>query len=318
MKNFTCSLERWRNYNESMLELAKGNLSKKLIINNLNDDFEGLEALLNWINDEWRQRVLHMTFTKPSESQKFINHFEIILDNELYIKDTDELFLQFININYELSNDHKITDLIRPSEQKAFSEYINYLRTNGTAAVETPSITVLNVPFLYSIKRLGSKSGYILNLFQIHLDKKYFRKGIRPESAETVKLEQKKRYRDLVAEVKSEIDQMPLDKELVLRPLCKKLGLNIYQLKKGFQELYQTTPYHYFLTLRMKHAYLLIETDTISLKEISQKIGYTGYPTFCNQFSKLYSLSPRALRNKSRQKYLSENKTDTPIKDLKS
>lgn len=307
MKNFTCSLERWRNYTESMLELAKGNLSKKIIINNLNDDFEGLEALLNWINDEWKQRVLHMTFTKPSESQKFINHFQIILDNNLYIKDTDELFPQFMNIGYELSEGHKITDFIRPSELQSFSDYLNYLRTNGTAAVETPSVTVMNVPFLYSIKKLDSQNGYLLNLFQIHVDKKYFRKGLRTESSETIKLEQKKRYRDLVAEVKAEIDQMALDQELVLRPLCKKLGLNIFQLKKGFQELYQTTPYHYFLTLRMKHAYLLIETDTISLKEISQKVGYTRYPTFCNQFSKLYSLSPRALRNKSRQTYLSEN-----------
>lgn len=306
MKNFTCSKERWRNYTENMLELAQGNLSKKLIINHLNDDFESLEALLNWINDEWKQRILQMTFTKPSESQKFINHFQMILDNRLHIKDTDELFPRFVQVAPETLYNHKITNFIKSTEHKAFLQYLDYLKANETVSVETPSVTILNVPFLYSIKTLGSGEGYLLNLFQIHLDTKYFQKGLSKEPGEIVRLEQKKRYRDLVEEVKSKIDQMALSENLLLKPLCKELGLNTFQLKKGFQELYQSTPYHYFLILRMKHAYLLIETDTISLKEISQKVGYSHYPTFSNQFCKLYSISPRQLRNGNRQAYLSD------------
>lgn len=72
--------------------------------------------------------------------------------------------------------------------------------------------------------------------------------------------------------------------------------VNSLQLKKGFRELYQCSPYDYFLKRRMNHAYLLIQTSTLSLKEISQMVGYAQYSTFSKKFTRTYDISPKDLR----------------------
>lgn len=310
MKTFTCSQERWHNVIENLLQLAQGNLSKKLVINYLNDDFESLEALLNIVTDEWKHRVLQMTFTKPTEAQRFINHFQILLDHDLKVQQSDQLFLRFINIDSDLLYKKKITDFIKPTEHKGLERYIEYVNTPQATSFETPSLTLFNTPFLYSVKKMASGT-YILNLFQIQLDAKHFRNDITSESGTMIKLEQKKRYRDIVMDIKTHIDQLPLSSELNLSKLSKDFGTNIVHLHNGFMELYQCTPYDYFLTLKMKHAYLLIETDTISLKEISQSMGYAHYQTFSTKFFEIYNVRPRELRKKSRAAYYSTNDEET-------
>jgi len=304
MKTLTCSKERWHSVIENLLQLAQGNLSKKLVINYFNDDFEKLESLLNIVSDEWKHRVLQMTFTKPTEAQKFINHFQIMLNHKLQIQECDQLFLRFMKIDSDVIEKKRITDLIKPTEQKFLEQYIEDLNKPQATSFETPSITLLNIPFLYSIKKLASGT-YILNLFQIQLDSKHFRQDISSESGTLIKLQQRKKYREIVMDIKNHIDQLPLSGDLNLKPLSIDFGINMLHLNNGFVELYQCTPYDYFLTLKMKHAYLLIETDTITLKEIAQSMGYAHYQTFSSQFYKIYKIWPRELRIKSRQAYYS-------------
>lgn len=312
MKNLTCSQERWHNVIENLLQLAQGNLSKKLVINYVNDDFEKLESLLNIVSDEWKHRVLQMTFTKPTEAQKFINHFQILLNNKLQFQEVDPLFLRFMKIDSDVLNHKKITDLVKPTEHKFLEQYLEDLNQPQAPSFETPSITLLNIPFLYSIKKMPSGI-YILNLFQIQLDSKHFRQDISSETGTLIKLQQRKKYREIVMDIKNHIDQLPLSGDLHLKPLSIDFGINMLHLNNGFVELYQCTPYDYFLTLKMKHAYLLIETDTITLKEIAQSMGYAHYQTFSKQFHKIYNIWPRELRIKSRKAYYSTD--DEPSAD---
>jgi len=77
-KTVTFSEKRWENLKQSLLALAQGNLSKKIIIHHLDDDLESLEILLNLIVEEWNHRVLQMTFNKPAQANKFINLYHIL------------------------------------------------------------------------------------------------------------------------------------------------------------------------------------------------------------------------------------------------
>lgn len=297
-KTVTFSEKRWENLKESLLALAQGNLSKKIIIHHLDDDLESLEILLNLIVEEWNHRVLQMTFNKPAQANKFINLYHIFLNPQLRIIDCDHEFPEFMNLDFNILIQKKITDLLDPESQSHFLTHVKTLDNSMSFYPDSPSISLLGIPFLYSIKKIKSEKIYIINLFQIQLHNKHFMKSYSTQTVERIKLEQKKRYRDIVQEIKQHIDQLPHSELIQLRQLCKKFGINIFQLKKGFQELYQCSAYDYFLTLRMKHAYLLIETSTISLKEIAQMVGYAQYSTFSAQFYKTFQMRPRELRKK--------------------
>lgn len=296
MIHFNCTEERWRNFIDHMVDLAKGNLNNRLEIKHVNDHLETGEAMLNWITDEWKQRVLQMTFTKPSEAQKYINHFQIVLDKDLVVQASDTTFLQYMGIEDEDLLQKNLSDYIKESDQKPFLKHLKKLDLPYFTTTKTPSIKLMEMKFMYSVKKLVPDSGYVLNLFQIQMDAKHFRKGLSKEPKELVRFQQKKMYRDRVADVKKHIDHMPLNEILILENVCKKYMVNKLQLKKGFRELYQSSVYDYFVKRRMKHAHLLIKTSTISLKEIAQMVGYAQYSTFSEKFYTIYNIRPKDLR----------------------
>lgn len=292
---FNCTEERWRNVIDHMVDLAKGNLNKRIEIKHVNDPLETIEAVLNWVTDEWRQRVLQMTFTKPSEAQKFINHFQIILDRDMVVQSVDQDFLQHLNIQKEHLLFKSLSDYITESDFKKLRKYLKKIDRPNFRYTQTPQIELMDMTFMYTVKKLAT-TAYVLNLFHIQTHLKHFRKGLSKEPKEFIRYQQKKVYRDRIADIKKHIDHMPLKELLILENVCKKYMVNSLQLKKGFRELYQCSPYDYFLKRRMNHAYLLIQTSTLSLKEISQMVGYAQYSTFSKKFTRTYDISPKDLR----------------------
>lgn len=296
MININCTEERWSNLMDNLQELAQGNLSKRLTIDHINDDFETLEALLNWVSEEWQQRALQMTFNKPSESQKFTKHFQIVLNKDLTINCTDSEFVDYMAIDEHSCMNQKIANFMKESDYELLCRKIRELDLPNSKTLRTPSLALFGQDFMFSVTKMASGELYVLNLFQIQLHAKHFRKGLSKEPKEYSRYEQKKLYRDRIADVKKYINGMPLNQVLILEKVCKKFMLNSLQLKKGFKELYQSTAYDYFIKRRMSHAHLLIRTSNVSLKEISQMIGYAHYSTFSHNFNAIYNIRPKALR----------------------
>lgn len=298
MRTITFTQDRWNNLQQNLLSLAQGNLNKKLIISHFNDDLEGIEVLVNMIIDEWKQRVLQMTFYKPIESQKFINHFQLLLNKKLQVIDSDDRFPEFMGIDLNSIMLKKFSDIVDHEMQQSFEKQIDSQFFLVPPNSEIHTLKLLGIPFMFNVKKTFKENNYIINLYQMQIDNTLYYKGMSRESAEFKKLEQKKRYQDIVQDIKQHIDQHPYSELIRFNTLCKNFGINSFQLKRGFQELYQTSVYDYFLKLRMKHAHMLIKTSTISLKEISQMVGYTHYSTFSSQFYKLFEIRPKEIRNK--------------------
>lgn len=298
MKNIVLSENRWQRFSRHLLELAQGNLNQKLVISKCNDDFEALEVLLNIAHEEWQQRMLHFAFTKPDTSQPLLQHFQLLLDKEFRIQEADLHFLNEHQLDAQTLLHQPVVSFM---EAESAASFLKQYRASDTLADKHNAqyLTLLDQHYMYSLSTLTGHR-YVLNLFRFHLELKDFPPSVR-EPKTLLQLKEKKRYRDLVEKIKHHIDHLPLSHRLKLDTLCKKFGINSFQLKKGFQELYQCSPYHYFLTLRMKHAYLLIETGALSFKEISLLVGYTHYPTFHKTFTAFYKQSPRALRKAALQ-----------------
>lgn len=296
MKQFTISEKRWEQLTEAMISLAKGKLDQQLRVRRLNDDFETLETLFNLVTEELRERLLHLSFVNPNEFQKYIHHFIFIVDHTFQIQKVCEAFLTHFDVDFQTIKKQSFLELID-------KHTANYLKKQEQAnAFESPgtkhSLILLEETCLFSIKVLAPSKTYAINLYQLHLATKNSNIHIKNRG----RLQQKKRNEHLIEQVKIHLETNPISHKLHLKDLCSDFGINSNLLKKTFKEQYQCGVYEYHISLRMKHAYLLIETSTIPFKEIAQMVGYKQYSAFVNYFKSYYQILPKELRKKSSNK----------------
>lgn len=81
-----------------------------------------------------------------------------------------------------------------------------------------------------------------------------------------------------------------------LRETAKAVGLNEYKLKRGFQEVFNTTVFGFLSTKRLELArQLLLDTDKTS-SEIAYELGYSSPQHFNNAFKSNFGFTPNAFR----------------------
>ena len=78
-----------------------------------------------------------------------------------------------------------------------------------------------------------------------------------------------------------------------LKELAKQAGLNEYQLKVGFKEIYGNTVFGYLLDHKLDHARVLLDTAKYQVNEVAYQIGYTNPSHFIASFKKKFGVTPK-------------------------
>lgn len=84
-----------------------------------------------------------------------------------------------------------------------------------------------------------------------------------------------------------------------LKELAKIGGLNEYQLKMGFKEIYGNTVYGFLLDHKLDNARILLDSAKHQVNEVAYQIGYTNPSHFIAAFKKKFGITPK--------KYLMKN-----------
>jgi AraC-like DNA-binding protein len=84
-----------------------------------------------------------------------------------------------------------------------------------------------------------------------------------------------------------------LDAAPTIKELSKIAGLNEFQLKAGFKEIYGNTVYGYLLDHKLEHARALLDTKKYKVNEASSQIGYTNTSHFIAAFRKKFGITPK-------------------------
>jgi AraC-like DNA-binding protein len=84
-----------------------------------------------------------------------------------------------------------------------------------------------------------------------------------------------------------------LDTPPSLRELAKATGLNEYQLKAGFKEIYGNTVFGYLLNHKLDNARLLLDSKKLQVAEVAYQIGYTNPSHFIAAFKKKFGITPK-------------------------
>lgn len=85
--------------------------------------------------------------------------------------------------------------------------------------------------------------------------------------------------------------------------LSRMVSLNEFKLKFGFRKYFAKTPYQISLNARLENAKKLLQKDSLSIAEISQKTGFKHQQSFSVAFSKHFGILPKDMR-KTRKFYL--------------
>ena len=78
-----------------------------------------------------------------------------------------------------------------------------------------------------------------------------------------------------------------------LKELARVGGLNEYQLKAGFKEIYGNTVFGYLLDHRLDNARVLLDTQKYQVSEVAYQIGYTNPSHFIAAFRKKFGVTPK-------------------------
>jgi len=87
-----------------------------------------------------------------------------------------------------------------------------------------------------------------------------------------------------------------------LKELAKTAGLNEYQLKVGFKEIYGNTVFGYLLEHKLDHSRVLLDSSRFQVNEVAYQIGYANPSHFIAAFKKKFGVTPKKyLMNLSRK-----------------
>jgi len=78
-----------------------------------------------------------------------------------------------------------------------------------------------------------------------------------------------------------------------LKALAKLSGLNEFQLKMGFKEIYGNTVFGYLLDHKLDQARILLDTGKLKVNEVAFQIGYSNPSHFIAAFRKKFGITPK-------------------------
>ncbi len=78
-----------------------------------------------------------------------------------------------------------------------------------------------------------------------------------------------------------------------LKELAKIAGLNEYQLKVGFKEIYGNTVFGFLLDHKLDHSRILLDSAKFQVNEVAYQIGYTNPSHFIAAFKKKFGVTPK-------------------------
>jgi len=84
-----------------------------------------------------------------------------------------------------------------------------------------------------------------------------------------------------------------LDNPPGLKALAKLAGLNEFQLKVGFKEIYGNTVYGYLLDHKLDYSRIQLDTGKFKVNEVATQVGYTNPSHYIAAFKKKFGITPK-------------------------
>ena len=78
-----------------------------------------------------------------------------------------------------------------------------------------------------------------------------------------------------------------------LKELAHEIGLNEYQLKVGFKNIYGQSVYNYLNDYKLSQSLKMLDSGSYKVKDVAYALGYTNPSHYIAAFKKKYGLTPK-------------------------
>jgi AraC family transcriptional activator of pyochelin receptor len=78
--------------------------------------------------------------------------------------------------------------------------------------------------------------------------------------------------------------------------LARRVGVNDFKLKQGFQQVFKTTPFGYLREQRLRLAQQLLNDTEMRVEEVAIAVGYQSRSSFTAAFRRQFGITPKARR----------------------
>jgi AraC family transcriptional regulator len=95
--------------------------------------------------------------------------------------------------------------------------------------------------------------------------------------------------------------QMHLGEPLSVKVLASACGLGVTRFTSSFHQATGLTPHRYLRKARIDRASELLRTTALSIREVSEAVGFRGQSHFCTAFTQDRGLTPSAYRRACRK-----------------
>ncbi|SHI72704.1 AraC-type DNA-binding protein [Clostridium cavendishii DSM 21758] len=200
-----------------------------------------------------------------------------------------EIKIPLLKVNDIIESTYISNDLNYKSlEHKIYGKY------KITSSIQVILQQIFTCPYENIIKNIFIE-GKILELVAIYLNEAIYQKEKIPGkiSLSTEDLES-------IYKAKTILD-CDISQNISISSISKCVYLNEYKLKKGFKEVYGAPIHTYVINKRLETAKTLLEKDTLTVSEVSLKVGYSNMSHFAAAFRKKYGVNPKEYINDIRE-----------------
>lgn len=217
------------------------------------------------------------------------------INNEGWMQYPENKEISFVNIFF---NEKFVQDILYDAEEELRKTLFS---NNGSCFTKKIELSRLIVPFkqiIQSSRKFSSPSELLylkskaVEIISYFIDDQFF-----SVSSEKRQINKK----DDIQKIKKarKIIESNLINPFSINELSKKVGLNNYKLKVGFNEVYNTTPFSCLRSLRMEKAKdILIQEKETNIMEIANRVGYSNSSHFAVAFKKEYGINPSVFRKR--------------------
>jgi AraC-like DNA-binding protein len=161
---------------------------------------------------------------------------------------------------------------------------------NFTAEINTAVQQLVQTPYQGVMQRLYLESK-VLELLALQLTQ--------IQAANTL-------YSSSVSIKPTEIERVYHAKEILLSnllhpptvlDLAQQVGLHHMKLKKGFRQVFGTTPFGYLREHRLEQAWELLQDENLSVETAAHRVGYSHLGHFSNAFKRKFGITPGRCRS---------------------